>query len=267
VRQYSSDPKQLTLPPPNVPSYWLAPPDQLTTESGLNRFVWDLRYPSPSALPYSYSGGLLEYTEYTLADHAIPGATPAKQPQGPLVVPGTYTAELEIEGKTYRQPLTVTLDPRVNASNDALERQLHLARQIAQGMDVSFRAYHEVDDLKRALAERKKQLEDPRSKTLNDQVEALDKKLGDLLSGPKKSPGFGPVNRDLTRLVTGVESADVAPAETAISAVQENCKALATDLEKWRVINSDLTGLNSAFAKSRLAPLTVAQVSSKGCGD
>lgn len=101
--------------------------------------------------------------------------------------------------------------------------------------------------------------EDPRSKTLKDQVDVVDKKLGDLLSGPKKSPGFGPINRDLTRLVTGVESADVAPTETAISAVQENCKVLAMDLEKWRTINSDLTGLNSAFAKSRLAPLTVAQ--------
>lgn len=267
VRQYSSDAKRVTLPPPNIPSYWLAPPDRLTTESGLNRFVWDLRYPPPSALPYSYFGGLLEYTEYTLADHAIPGATPAKQPQGPLVVPGTYTAELQIEGETYRQPLTVTLDPRVNASKGALEHQLHLARQITQGMDVSFRSYHEVDDLKHALAERKKQLEDPHSKTLNDRVDALDKKLGDLLSGPKKSLGFGPVNRDLTRLVTGVESADVAPAETAISAVGENCKALATNMEKWRAINADLTGLNSAFAKSRLAPLTIVHVSSKACGD
>jgi hypothetical protein len=229
--------------------------------------VWDLRYPTPRALPYGYYGGLLEYTEYTLPDHAIPGATPAEQPQGPLVVPGTYTAELQIEGKTYRQPITVTLDPRVGASADGLERQLHLAQQISQGMDVSFRAYHEVDDLKRALVERKKQLEDPRSKTLKDQVDAMDKKLENLLSGPKNSPGFGRVNRDLTRLITGVESADVAPSETAISAVEENCRALRTDLEKWRAINSELSGLNSGLAKGRLAPLAVVQVSSKACGD
>ncbi len=266
VRQYASDSQPVKLPPPNVPSYWFAPPDRLTTQAGLNRFVWDLRYPSPSALPYSYFGGLLEYTEYTLADHAIPGATPAEQPQGPLVVPGTYTAELQIGGKTYRQPLTVGLDPRVDTSNDALERQLHLARQISEGMNVTFRSYHQVDDLRRVQAERKKQLKDPHAKNLKDQLEALDKKLDRLLSGPKKSPGFGPINRDLTRLITGVESADVAPAETAIAAVQENCKALAGNLEKWRAVNADLTALNSTFAKNKIAPLPVAEVSSASCG-
>lgn len=264
VRHFSSEVKAVKLPPPNVPSYWFAPPDALPNRAGLNRFAWDLRYPPPSSLPYSYFGGLLEYTEYTLADHAIPGATPAMQPQGPLVVPGTYTIELAINGETYRQPLTVRLDPRVDASNIDLEKQLQLAEQITSGMNVTFRAYHQVDDLKQALAKAKKQLAD---KNLNEQAEALDKKLDNLLSGPGKSPGFGPINRDLTRLISGVESADVAPTETARTAVQENCKALEGNLLKWRAINADLASLNSLLVKSAFMPLPVAEVAQRGCGN
>ena len=60
----------------------------------MNRFAWDLRYPAPLTLPYGYYGNLLEYMEYTLADHAIAGLTPREQPRGPLVVPGKYTVEL-----------------------------------------------------------------------------------------------------------------------------------------------------------------------------
>ena len=81
-----------------------------------NRFVWDLRYPAPQALPYGYWGTMLDYTEYTLTDHAIPTDTPLRQPMGPLVAPGKYTVELQAGGQTLRQSLTVELDPRVKAS-------------------------------------------------------------------------------------------------------------------------------------------------------
>ena len=77
-------------------------------------------------LPYGYDGKLLEYTEYTLADHAVPGLTPRQQPRGPLVVPGKYTVELRYAGQTLRQPLTIELDPRVTASQSDLTEQRDL---------------------------------------------------------------------------------------------------------------------------------------------
>src|SRR5262249_32197479 len=72
VREFSSAPGPAPPPFPNVPDYWFAPSETLPNAPGLNRFVWDLRYPHPSPLPYSYFGALIDYTEYTLADHAIP---------------------------------------------------------------------------------------------------------------------------------------------------------------------------------------------------
>jgi photosystem II stability/assembly factor-like uncharacterized protein len=267
VREYSTQANSPKLPPANVPSYWFASPAALPNQAGLNRFIWNLRYPSPLSLPYSYFGGLLEYTEYTLADHAVPGATPVQQPQGPLVVPGSYTLELHVDGHSYRQPLTVHLDPRVDASNADLEQQLVLAEQITAGMNATYHSYHQVDDLRQALTELKKHLSDTRSKSLASTADAIDKKLDDLLSGPEKAPGFGPINRDLTRLATAVESADVRPSETAQAAVQQNCKALDGNLAKWRDLNTEVASFNKSLTNNKRQRLPVVTISSKGCAE
>jgi hypothetical protein len=92
------------------------PPDALPTNRGLNRFAWNLQWPHPDALAFSFRGAPLNYIEYTLPDHAVFGNTPINQPPGPFVVPGQYEVVLTVDGKTYRQPLTVTLDPRVHVS-------------------------------------------------------------------------------------------------------------------------------------------------------
>ncbi len=259
VRRFSSKPQPEDLPLPNVPGYWFAPPEALPKQAGMNRFVWNLRYPSPQALPYSYYGQMLQYTEYTLADDAIPGDTPRRQPLGPFVLPGNYTVELNVDGQTYRQPLSVKLDPRVPASPSDLGEQLNLEKQITAGMSASYDTFHQVADLRAALSERQKNLATTaKAKDAVEAAKALDKKLEQLESGTRAAPGLGPVNRDLTRYATAVESADARPPETAHAAVDESCKALDDNLAQWRQLNSrDLPSLNSMLEHRQIAPLPV----------
>src|SRR2546422_11605520 len=80
-------------PPPGGPR----PPQLLSDAPGMHRFVWDLHYPPPPALRH----------EYPIA--AIYRNTP-REPRGPWVVPGRYTARLTVAGQAYVQPLTVTID-------------------------------------------------------------------------------------------------------------------------------------------------------------
>jgi len=242
VRQYSSQPQAPDLPLPNVPSYWFGPVEALSTTAGLHRFVWDLRYPAPRALPYGYSGDLIEYTEYTLADHAIPGKTPREQPQGPLVVPGDYSVELSVAGRQYKQRLTVALDPRLKTSTADLQRQLDVEQQIGRGMAVSYRSYKEVAALRKALADKK-----------------LEKKLDAIDKGTRTAPGFGPINRDLSRLASSIQSADARPAETAVAAVAEKCKALNAALARWRALNEqDIPLLKGALLPTVTVDVTAA---------
>ena len=174
VASYSSVPKPFDIPPANAPEYWFAPPTALTKSAGVNRFVWNLRYPAPRTLPYGYFGALLGYTEYTLADHAVPGDTPRLQPQGPLVTPGKYTVELQYAGQKLQQPLTIELDPRVHASQEDLADQRDVALSASRGISASYDAFLAVAHLRRALDDQQK---NANSTDLKQAADALSKQI------------------------------------------------------------------------------------------
>jgi len=270
VANFSSEPKPITLPPANAPEYWFAPPAKLSNAAGVNRFVWDLRYPAPPTLPYGYNGELLEYTEYTLPDHAVPDHTPRLQPQGALVIPGKYTIELQAAGQTYRQRLAVELDPRVKASQSDLVSQRDLALQITRGLQSSTAAYHQADVMRKALGSPKSAKDGEKNPTAetapSDPDAAVRKKLDALLGGTKSAPGFGLINRDLARLLFSVQSADVAPTESVHAVVEGSCQALRQRLRDWQQINQQETpALNAARVKKRSASLPVVSVALGGC--
>ncbi len=86
----------------------------LTTEIGINRFVWDLRYAGPVTFP-----GIV-----------LRGATPGLGPQAP---PGRYTVRLTANGVTAAQPLIVRPDPRIpGVTAQQLNEQFRLAMEIAR---------------------------------------------------------------------------------------------------------------------------------------
>src|SRR6185436_14474068 len=258
VRHYSSN-----LPPAeerlaNAPEFWFAPPAVLSTKAGLHRFVWNLQWEHPDTLPFGYSGRLLNYTEYTVPDHAIAGQTPRHQPPGPYVVPGRYEVVLTIAGETHRQPLVVKIDPRVSASQADLQAQLDLARQITDGMASSYKSFYDLAALNKALAERRKSK--PDIKELTGAIAVMEKQIAELADGTDASPGFGLINRDLARYLTMIESGDMRPAQSARANANLACAALRTNLARWRVVNSDkLPGLNKLLQQNNLNAVPMVQ--------
>jgi hypothetical protein len=213
IRRFSTNDKEPELPLPNVPGYWFAPPARLPAAAGMNRFVWDLRTAPPKTLPYSYGGDLLEYTEYTLPDHAIPGNTPRQQPVGPLVPPGQYTIELAVNGHTYRQTLTIRQDPRIPVPDSDLAEQWRLEQRIMRGMEESYAAYFEMAALRKSSKD-----------------EAAKSQFDAVIKGTRKAPGVGPINRDLSRMCTALQSGDIRPSDTIAKAVEVKLNMLADRL-------------------------------------
>jgi hypothetical protein len=101
----------------NVPHYWIRPTAIVSGAAGLHRFVWDMHYPPPAGSTPGYSIA------------ATPGDT-AADPKGPWVVPGTYTVKLTANGRSYTQPLTVKMDPRVTSGALALQQQFTIAKRV-----------------------------------------------------------------------------------------------------------------------------------------
>ncbi len=248
IASFSSKANSDNVPAANVPSYWFAPSTTLSKLPGVNRFVWELRYPPPASLPYSYYGELLDYTEYTLADHAIPGQTPRLMLRGPRVVPGKYTVELSSGGnaqQALRQPLNVEIDPRVHASREDLAQQRDLALEIVRGMKASYDSYGQVATLHKALTERKKTLQDNETEA-RKALDQLETRIVALEKGTKTAPGFGPINRDLGRLLFSIENADMRPAQTLEAAVQQLCDTLGKNQSDWQQLNErDIPPLNA----------------------
>jgi hypothetical protein len=251
--------------PGNVPEYWFAPPTALSKNAGLNRFTWDLRYPAMKAMRYSYYGNTLDYIEYTLADHAIPDEFPRELLQGPLVVPGQYSVALIANGQTYRQPLTVTLDPRVQASQADLVKQLDAETSIADQMAASYNGHAQVQALREAIADRLKSLgtdatnADATKKDAADALKALDDQAKDVGDGKPEELGLGPLNRELGRLAFMIESGDSRPAALLEAGVEQYCQQLTKRLTQWRDLNQQkIQPVNEVLQKYNFAPLPVA---------
>jgi photosystem II stability/assembly factor-like uncharacterized protein len=262
VRRFSSKAPPAEQRPRNVPDYWFAPPDVLTTNAGLNRFAWNLEWPHPDTLAYNFRGRAIDYIEYTLPDHAVSGKTPINQPPGPLAAPGRYEVVLTVDGKTYRQTLMVTLDPRVHVGPGDLEAQLEVARVIDAWMNSSYRSYNDVRTFRAALAVAQKALaENSLAKEASDAAQALDKELSELQDGTNTAPGFGSVNRDVARFVTMIQSGDIRPAKSIIENATPSCVALQYDLARLREINAEpLPALNSLLKQNKLSPLAILAV-------
>jgi hypothetical protein len=122
VRRFASDdPPQPVDSTANIPLWWVRPEQRLSTDAGVHRFVWDLRMPSPPT----------ENHDYPIA--AVPHDTP-REPRGPFVLPGTYTARLAAGGVTSSQPFVVRMDPRVRTSALGLQQLFAATMRIADAL-------------------------------------------------------------------------------------------------------------------------------------
>src|SRR5262249_21259654 len=119
VRKYSSDDKLPADDPQlNIPPYWVRPPQRLSNEPGLHRFLWDLHYaPVPGVAP--------QYPIAAVYRTTAPAAT------SPWAMPSDkYTVVLTAGGKKHEQPLTLVMDPRVKTSSADLGEQFKLSKQV-----------------------------------------------------------------------------------------------------------------------------------------
>ena len=253
VRELSSKPQPVrTEPPPDVPNYWLARPVPLPKNAGMNRYVWDLRYTPPDAIRHTYSIA------------AIYENTPA-EPQGPFVVPGKYEARLTVDGKTYKQPLTVKLDPRVTVAPGALERQLELQKKIDALISLSYEFHGRAAELRAKIAEREKAMENnDQAKTALQTVKDFDGKVGKIQGEESRGfPGFGKpkptfrlMNSELATLTETVGGADAAPTDAMRTAYHDYCEDLTKLAAQWSdLMREALPGINGQLTQQHLETL------------
>lgn len=214
IDKFVSDVKPVELPSHRYfEAAWIKAPQKLSASAGSHRFVWDLRYPRPKSLHYEYSiaavwpkGGTNDIDAGTRMD-----------PRGPLVLPGKYTATLQVNGKSYTRSFKVKEDPRVHVTVNALKKQLVVARLADKALGEAVDVHDEIGK----ILDQKKKLSSSTAKLLED-----------LRS--KGAPSFASVAGDLSSLVTAVQGSDAAPTQGELSVYTSVRNQLNDLLSKWQ---------------------------------
>jgi hypothetical protein len=232
VRKFSSD--HNTAPPDpkqfDFPAHWVKLATPLLATKGMHRFVWDL------------------HTE-------IPGVTGGswRRANGVWVLPGEYKVVLTVAGKSYAQPLTLKMDPRVKTTPVDLQQQYA----------VSQRAAHLVQKLSAELARGASIEKQLGAEPSSPAVESFKQKLTAVLGKADLSYGSAstPVDTDTTSLrhiagkmrmvLYSLQSADLAPTTGQESALAHYEKVFATTEQQWNsLVKLDLQQLNQALKAS-----------------
>ncbi len=112
----------------------LAGGHKVTADAGMNRFVWDLRYPDAVEVQGIKSG-----TFYSR--------------KGPKVAPGMYKVILRAGDKTLSQDLEVRTDPRIQATPDDFARRLVLLKKIHKDLSTVNKAINQIESIHQQIGD------------------------------------------------------------------------------------------------------------------
>jgi photosystem II stability/assembly factor-like uncharacterized protein len=249
VRKYSSADKPDPIDPMlSIPAYWLRPPQALSAAAGMHRFLWDMHY---APLPVVES-------DYPSA--AVPHNT-TPRPTSPWVMPAQYTIELTANGKSYSQPLTVKMDPRVQTPMAGLAQQFKLSQQLYNQLLTLAPAVEQANDVRKQLKDLQKKAQGNALATVN----ALDQKLQALVgdggrrpAAGTEAPTLGGIRTRYLALFNVFQGADVAPSTQATAAINEVEQQLPPLMASWQAIQSqDIPALNAQLKQSNLPEVKI----------
>ncbi len=257
VRQYSSKDVSAQVDENSlaIPTYWIRPPQVLSTRAGMHRFVWDMHY-----APLEGMGG------QTFGMAALPRDTPAG-PFGPFAHPGVYSVKLRGPGFSHEKTLTVKMDPRVKTAPADLERQFSISMQCYESIKQINAAVAQV----RRLREQLKSAKDRAGEgELTDAIVALETKAAALEgSGGRRrgrrspadgnaEPNFAGLSGECNSIMQLLQESDMPPTATAVAAAEESAKKLIDLMARWSDLKTtNVKTLNEKLRSAKLPEVTL----------
>ena len=186
------------------------------TKAGMNRFLWDMRYPGIQLPP---SAGAL--TGFQSVDHS--------PPLPPIAPPGQYFVRLTVDGQAYEQPFEIRKDPRVKASDTDLRAQFELMVDIRDRVSEVADVVIKIRDVRGQLNGRRAELSEKSRVEADRILEQLREIEGNLTiwMGSQAHPMmWGPLGliEKLSRLSGAVVCADAKPTEPMYAVFEDLSK-------------------------------------------
>ena len=221
---------------------------RVTTDVGLNRFVWDLRYAESVRFP-----GMILW---------------AGELRGPRVVPGMYRVRLTVDGVTSSENFEVKADPRGRTSAAEYAKQLEFGLKIRDKVSETHNAIIQIRDVRKQVDDLLKRLAgQPSHKVINDAATALKKNLASVeesLYQTKNQSSQDPLNypvrlnNKLAALAGVVSSADAAPTDQSYAVYDELVAQIDAQLAKLaQIMNTDVPAFNQLVRDQNIPAVTV----------
>jgi len=222
-----------------------AGPRRAPAEAGLNRFIWDLRYPDATRFP-----GLIMWA----------GAT-----TGPRVVPGTYQVKLTVDGKTMTQSLEVKKDPRLEVTQADLAKQSDLLMKIRDKFSETSEAILQIRDTRKQIDDITNRMKDQpaiadAAKALKVKLTAVEEELYQTKNQSSQDPLNYPIrlNNKLAALGGVVGSSDAAPTDQSYVVYEELAGKINAQLQKLdETMRTDLPAFNKLVRDQNIPAVIV----------
>jgi photosystem II stability/assembly factor-like uncharacterized protein len=217
------------------------PPARATTDAGLNRFVWDMRYPDAVRFP-----GMILW---------------AGQTNGPRVVPGNYQVKLTVDGQTMTENFDIRPDPRLPTTAADYARQLDLSLKIRDKLNETHNAIIQIRDVKKQVDDLVKRV-GPQSRAVADAGNGLNRKLTDVeeaLYQTKNQSSQDPLNfpirlnNKLAALMGVVSRSETPPNEQSVEVYNELAGEIDAQLQKLsQIMKTDVPAFNQLVKEQNI---------------
>ena len=230
----------------DVPLYWPSRIKSMPTSAGMHRISWNMRYQ-----PLATERGAVDATG------AVPNRS-SPSPSSPWAPPGQYTVRLTVAGKSYTQPLTVRLDPRVKTSPSALAENTKLSLEMYELARTTRMAYGQAHGLGEKVGQLvKEQNIDGAFKTELDSVAPDEARGGRRFfgrGGGRPSVTLNAASSAALAASLSMQAAETAPTAAQIAACARARAQAAAAMAHWNTLKT--TGLSSfnALLKTKGQP-------------
>jgi hypothetical protein len=232
IRKFSNLQQPDEAPSPFAEFGVQAASQRFQPKAGLNRFVWNLRYPDASRFR-----GMILWAGNT---------------NGPTAVPGTYQVRLSAAGKTLTESFEVQKDPRVATTQAEFQKQFELHLKIRDKLTEvhdSITRIRDTRDQVKAYAERAKgnKAIGDAAKALGDKLTAVEEALYQTKNQSNQDPLNFPIrlNNKLASLAGVIASTDSPPTDQSHAVYDDLVGKIDAELAKLKTaMTADLAAFN-----------------------
>ncbi|HEU5423263.1 MAG TPA: glycosyl hydrolase [Nitrolancea sp.] len=218
---------------------------KVPTAAGMNRFVWDMRYPGAVEVPGDKS---MQF---------VGGS------RGPSAPPGTYTVTLSANGQSQSQSFTLLKDPRNPATDEDLQAQFQFLMQVRDKLSQTNEAINRIRTVREQVVGWGKRLAGKDSgaavrevgKPLVRQLSEIEEQLIQVHAKSRQDTLNYPVmlNAKLAGLMRSAASAYARPTEQSYAVFDDLSKQVDAQLERLNnLLQSELPKFNQAVQQAQV---------------